>query len=293
MVFCAYFRRMVIGVGGCNAGHLTLAAVSPKMAVGAAGGPALLLWVYLLVHISTGYGRMRLEIYKKDGIIKGLWGGPKHTPKGKRNEVMEFSRKSRERLAFVANNTQAEFVVMVTLTYPLHFPSDGAEVKSHLNRFLTWCRRNGIVDYLWFIEFQRRGAPHFHVLVDGYLNKTAVAEEWFAIVGSGDSRHLAAGTRVEWLRSKDGGARYAAKYAYKMEQKTVPSDYRNVGRFWGHSKGARPVMIGEIELNAETIEDVREHAGGLYKHVFGAASMLKCDQLGEVNPRNVTELSPM
>lgn len=231
---------------------------------------------------------MEIEFYKRDAIIKGLGGSPNSLPP-ERGEVVEFSRKSRERLAFVANNTQADFRAMVTLTYPASYPSDGKTVKAHLNRFLTWARRSkGVTDYLWFIEFQKRGAPHFHILLSSYLPKVEVAEQWFAIVESGDTRHLNAGTRVEYLRSKDGGARYATKYAYKMTQKTVPPDYRSVGRFWGHSKGVKPVPRASMPLDGQSVEFVRDNVGGLYRCIFGGGG------LAEVMLNNyVTELPPV
>jgi hypothetical protein len=41
-------------------------------------------------------------------------------------------------------------------------------------------------------------------------------------------------TRFEKLKAKRGGMlAYARKYAAKNEQKQVPEDYENVGRFWG------------------------------------------------------------
>lgn len=35
------------------------------------------------------------------------------------------------------------------------------------------------------------------------------------------------------LQKKDGAARYVTKYATKAEQKRIPEDYKNMGRFWG------------------------------------------------------------
>ncbi|WP_462273673.1 rolling circle replication-associated protein [Methanohalophilus sp.] len=147
---------------------------------------------------------------------------------------------------------------MITLTYPGQYTSDGATVKGHLRAFLQALRRvNNDVSYLWFLEFQKRGAPHFHVLTRGIQitkeRKEWVSKRWYAIVGSKDERHLRAGTRTESVRKKDGAKRYAVKYAYKMKQKRVPEGYRNVGRFWGHSKDVKPIPIAEVECNEDDI----------------------------------------
>lgn len=83
-----------------------------------------------------------------------------------RREITHFSTRSRMRLAFVAHNADQAFKSMLTLTYPAQFPTTGKIVKVHLNRFLGWLRRKyDDPGYLWFLEFQRRGAPHIHILL--------------------------------------------------------------------------------------------------------------------------------
>jgi hypothetical protein len=141
---------------------------------------------------------------------------------------------------------------MTTLTYPAEFSHCGQDAKRHLQRFLKWSYRNcGITAYLWALEFQKRGAPHFHIFTfEGCLvrSKKAVSAEWFEIVGSSDEKHLLAGTRVERLRKPDAAGRYAAKYASKPWQKRVPENYWNVGRFWGHSRNVKPEPLATRSL---------------------------------------------
>lgn len=186
----------------------------------------------------------------------------------RRAEVTEFSRASRRRLAFVASNTSVTFRTMLCLTYPRDFPSDGREVKRNLHAFLVWLQRDlGGCWYLWFLEFQKRGAPHVHILVDWPWpsSRTAqrdfrfrVAMQWYRVVGSGDSRHLAAGTSCERIRSKTGTARYAVKYASKMQQKWVPAGYRNVGRFWGCSRAVVPPVPETVQCTEDDIRGLLE-----------------------------------
>jgi len=185
-----------------------------------------------------------IEIYRSDVVVKRK-GCKGHSVEVTRGEIREFSPRSRRRLAFVANNTDCEFRLMLTLTYPKAFPSDGREVKKHLNAFLTALRRRfPDLSYLWFLEFQIRGAPHVHIIMSkgtaSRANQKWVSQAWYDICQSGDPNHLTAGTRTEWIRKRDGARRYAIKYAWKLRQKRVPSDYVNPGRFWGCSRDVTP-----------------------------------------------------
>ena len=204
-----------------------------------------------------------------------------------RGDVSVFSWRSRKRLAFVASNTDIMFTSMLTLTYPRQFPNDGKDVKRDLNTFRKALRRKVPgVSMLWFLEFQRRGAPHIHIMLRGARVYKAmqhwVSETWYRIVDSGDPRHLAAGTRLERVRNPNGARNYAVKYAYKMRQKRVPPNYRNVGRFWGHSRNVRPVLRSEMQCTNDDLVGALESTGWAYLKgetiryhtLYGAAPML-------------------
>jgi hypothetical protein len=191
-----------------------------------------------------------IEVYHNDAVVKRKGYPIVECEDIPRKEIKELSKASRRRLAFVASNTAATFHVIITLTYPKEYPLDGREVKKHLNAYLTWLRRTaGRLSYLWFLEFQKRGAPHVHILSSHPSTKGAkllrsfrfrTSAKWYDIVGSEDYKHLQAGTNVQRIRTKDGAAHYAVKYAQKTYQKIVPENYRNVGRFWGASRDVKP-----------------------------------------------------
>ena len=235
-----------------------------------------------------------IKIYRRDVVVvrRGVMHPGNHGIAPRRGEITMLSKKSRQRLAFVANNTRVVFRTMVTLTYPGQFSSDGKEVKKHLNAFLVWCRRHfASPSYLWFLEFQRRGAPHIHLLIDTPLPQDddervvlyyKVAKKWYEIVDSGDIRHRAAGTRTERIRKKDGAARYCLKYAYKTRQKCVPEAYRNVGRFWGCSRDVTPkdVRIWPIDdLSVRAVLSDWEYCPSadtlVYQTLYGCADKFR------------------
>jgi hypothetical protein len=151
---------------------------------------------------------------------------------GVRSNVTTFSNAAKRRLFFTARNFP-DLDIMLTLTYPADFPMDGRLVKNHWRRFRQWMVRNGGKKGLWVLEFQKRGAPHFHIFLQQPLDRIAVSEAWYRIVKSGDPKHLQAGTRIERFIFPPAIGGYVMKYAAKLEQKEVPRGYESVGRFWG------------------------------------------------------------
>ena len=234
-----------------------------------------------------------VQIYRRDVVVRrASMAGPSCKTDNKRGDIMNLSKASRKRLAFVANNTQVTFRTMITLTYPGEYTNDGEEVKAHLHKFLVWCAYQfDNPSYLWFLEFQKRGAPHIHILLDIALSTieerrevvyNAVRREWYKVVDSGDPKHLAAGTRVEHIRKPDGAARYCLKYAYKCEQKAVPPAYRNVGRFWACSRDVFPEEPRTIPMDDLSVRAVLadwdycpdEHTP-VYQTLFGVADRFR------------------
>lgn len=178
--------------------------------------------------------------YAKDVVVKLTEQLTPNKPGwGLRGEIVRWSRASMRRFMLRVRNS-CDWQGLITLTYPYEYTSDGEKVKDHLNAFLQYLRRRK-VRYCWILEFQRRGAPHFHILVSDYVPKDEIALRWYKIVGSDDEDHLRAGTRVEGVKGGYGGKekliRYLFSYLKKGNQKDVPEEYQNVGRFWGSTRG--------------------------------------------------------
>lgn len=162
-----------------------------------------------------------------------------------RGSIGGFSAKSRRNLMkLCAGIPWALFErrMFTTLTYPTEFPCDGRQVKRHLEAFRSrFERRFGKQAVVWKLEFQRRGAPHFHLLlslpgsVDVLEFRAWLSEAWYGVVGSGDVLHLLAGTQVQ-IADTDCGRYFAygvKSTGSKEYQNCVPVGFENVGRFWG------------------------------------------------------------
>jgi hypothetical protein len=205
----------------------------------------------------------------------------------KERPIMRFTAKSMARLIATVNATDVKFRTLTTLTYPALYPKDGRIVKEDANRILNYWRENEW-QYLWFLEFQVRGAPHLHILSDvdaiTPIMRIELTERWCTGIAKSDwIREAAAGEAMKhqlcetklllaavrksfwftlnvdtWqiLRSQDGAARYATKYAAKEYQKIVPEEYQNVGRFWGCSKDV--VLKDGVEMQV-TEDELREY----------------------------------
>jgi len=127
----------------------------------------------------------------------------------------------------------APYPLFVTLTYPEEYP-DVETAKRHLRAWLMRLKRAAPrAGWVWRMEFQERGAPHFHLLIWGvpFLDKEWVSRTWYEVVSSGDPKHLRAGTRVERVWSWRGVLSYAAKYMTKDDDGPVPEW---TGRVWGY-----------------------------------------------------------
>jgi len=136
---------------------------------------------------------------------------------------------------------------MVTLTYPEVFPTDGQVAKVHLKRFYErWRTHYGTPMGMWKLEFQERGAPHFHCFVGLPESEDELRawllRQWFEVVGSGDERHLFHGvdiSRWRWGSLGENRARVGEYFArhgakgWQSYQNRVPLGYVSPGQFWG------------------------------------------------------------
>lgn len=251
----------------------------------------------------------RVEIYRRDVVVrKDAKAVPPEGGKPEGAVITEFSDESMRRAVFFAKNCDADFHSMITLTYPGEFPLDGRRVKTHLESFrqdfLKRYQRRGI----WWLEFQKRGAPHFHIVTevdlrecgdltvkrrsgrrrgDSYLTcqdeETWLSRRWYAIVGSGDPRHLLAGVSWEVVEQTEGAIRYMATHGAKRKQKQVPKEYLGVGRFWGKIGKLRVDREGIATVDAAELFrvygcDALSSRGRVKKYLYDAAGKFSFDE---------------
>jgi hypothetical protein len=179
----------------------------------------------------------------------------------KRGKVAGFSAKSRNRLMRTLGEVRRDCLpVFVTLTYPFAFPDMAEHFKRDLDNIIKrLARKFPEVAGVWKLEPQKRGAPHFHLLVWGASYSellSFVPQAWYEIAGGGDENHLrwhkgelANSPCVQQIESQRGVFWYASKYMSK-EVGVMFSDW---GRWWGvfHRDN---LPLGEV-VNVEVTEE--------------------------------------
>lgn len=170
-------------------------------------------------------------------------------------------------------------VAMITLT----LPGDWLAVAPNAQRWRAlvdafrrrWERQIGPIFATWKREHQRRGAAHLHLMtptpprVGDETFHDWLSRTWYEVVGSGDERHLRAGTGVDWVRGLRivdpmRAARYFAGHAgpsqtnRKLYQDQAPAEWTrhgSVGRSWGYW-GLKP-KEESVALSADEVVEIR------------------------------------
>lgn len=186
---------------------------------------------------------------------------PKQTGGGRRGKVRGFSRGSRRRLLDTLNQVRRDAVVkalFVTLTYPGSWPGAWQRWKRDIDALGKRLKRQYPgVSFVWRLEYQRRGAPHFHLLLFGvpFIPHDWLARAWYAVVDSGDPKHLLAGVEVRRVKRFRSVIGYASKYLAKVKDE---DSGRTDGRVWGIvGRENLPIEIVCVEVAARVWYDLR------------------------------------
>ncbi len=193
-----------------------------------------------------------------------------------RGLVTEFSPKSRLRILKTFNrlNTRDVRTVHITLTYPAQYPHP-QHAKTHLFSLFKRLARDypqANFSAVWRLEFQSRGAPHFHVIAFGlpYIPQKDLFVMWGDIIGSVEPPSV----HINLLRSSRQTMYYVSKYVAKKPEGgstcfniepylTAEGEFINpsdgevapIGRYWGvHNRADLPFaprIAGQIPQFSE------------------------------------------
>lgn len=178
---------------------------------------------------------------------------PENQGRGKRSKITQFSPRARKNMLKAIFGLSQYPSIFITLTYPRFYPADSQEWKRHLDNFFRDVRRKfPQAWFFWKLEPQKRGAPHFHLIGDLgseikiHIFRNYLAQLWFRIVDSKDTKHLNAGTQADYISDSIGKMRaYVCKYVGKADAECSFPEWSEPGRFWGRHghENMPPVLI--------------------------------------------------
>lgn len=194
---------------------------------------------------------------------------PRELSEIKRNIIDGYSRQARNRfmkLLFSIDYGKMELPLFYTLTYPAEYSNDPDQWKRDLNTFIKRLERlHPELCGIWRLEPQIREAPHFSGFLWGcnelstMEGKKLFSKMWFEVVGSGDEKHLRAGTGIQKIDKVEGLIYYLSKYISKSEKGGKPQEFDYpVGRYWGAFKRDRlAISKEEFEIDRNMFFKIR------------------------------------
>jgi hypothetical protein len=235
--------------------------------------------------------KRKLRIYPDMLTVAGE-GDFEHTGGGLRDEIKVFSAASRYRLFRTLHKLEFKTVTFCTLTYPGEYPTDSRIYKAHLKeyrrRFEIWYGKTPAV---WRLEFQKRGAPHYHIM---YLDAPFIpirdwCELWHDVIHSNDPAHLINGVDVKLVTGGSESAlvaSYLAKYVAKVDDRLSDCMRVKIGRWWGkwNIKEEQPIEVECLDYQAGQVVDRLINARK--KQAWYPVDNTLCSVLGETMGTN-------
>lgn len=187
-------------------------------------------------------------------------------PPKKRGAIKHFSKAARKRLFEMFHRMNVIQFLFITLTYGQKFPA-AKDSKRHLKMFIQRLKRKyPKVAGVWRIEFQKRHAPHYHLLLTNvsFIPKADICAMWEAVIGQRYQNQTGSTfTRIERIKSKKHALSYVSKYVGKVEKRAQRSNGFNslsyqtaFGKHWGVVGRAHlpfaPIHACMVEVDSRT-----------------------------------------
>jgi hypothetical protein len=198
-----------------------------------------------VAYVSSSVGGSVSTLSFEETITKNQLRPHRRHGRGTRDRIRGFSRESRRNLLRrLASINRAAFkafkgrLISITLTYPHEYPEDPEVCKNHLKALRRRLQREyGTFAGFWRMGIQKRGAPHFHLLLFmgpsiGPLSELRrfISSSWYEVTGKVSEGHLRAGTSVDVVKKWKEATSYAERYMAKPEE--FPEGLQT-GRIWG------------------------------------------------------------
>jgi len=183
---------------------------------------------------------------------------------------MTYKAKSKIKLAsrifqyqVLKTTSKKAYASFITLTYGLHYPTDHLS-KKHLENFIKRLKRvSPNFQFIWVIEKQKRGAPHYHILTPNYIPKETINKAWNGVVSKWQKSEVDNGCKQQEVYPNVGKVYNAGKYMTKYMQKAG----ENIGgNMYGIDYKTRELMKAET-ITLESDIDLNDIAAHLSSHI--------------------------
>jgi hypothetical protein len=166
--------------------------------------------------------------------------------KRQENDIIKFSNKSRVRALQRLNMIDPEQMYtphFITLTYHNTYPESARDIKKELDSYLKrLARALPHAYYFWRIELQKRGAPHYHLIL--WINRkdkdittgdllNLHRKIWTSHNHCGCSHCRSNSVKIDLVDDMRKATYYTAKYLAKSEEININV---GIGRLWGNSR---------------------------------------------------------
>jgi hypothetical protein len=144
-----------------------------------------------------------------------------------------------------------------TLTYSREWPSDWRTWKRQLEAFRMRLERSpfGLVGATWRLEFQKRGAPHFHLLTM-FPKKVSVrafrlwlSRAWNDVIDGGEDNLKVGCNSRQVYGSPDKLLCYLSKYLTKVVH-SADTEEQPTGRLWGFWGSLPTKVLGVVTFHS-------------------------------------------
>jgi hypothetical protein len=184
-------------------------------------------------------------IERQGAVVAAYVPVPSHPPKPhdcQRGAITEFSAKSRRRCLIFFNRVDWQACKVVFLTLTFWKSPEPKEAKAAFKRFRSWLAYHyPDVAAVWRMEFQERGAAHFHLLLFGlpFIPQKQLQQVWQAC-----TREVLSIVDIRLVKSRKHAMKYVSKYIAKRGAETGTSSLEippyqqkpalpSIGRVWG------------------------------------------------------------
>jgi len=196
------------------------------------------------------------------------------TPRRIAQDIHGFSRKSRARLLQLMRRLRTGLLsapLFVTLTYHDSWPEN---VYGDLHAFTRWLnhRTSNRARYVWRLEWQKRGAPHYHLLVwlpgsdplePDPPTVRAIRLAWATIIGTRHDRAaMTHGVLVKQVLSFRHAFSYVSKYLAKVHSEP---ECGNGQRRWGRSLNLPVMELYREDISQDAVVMLRRIARRLLR----------------------------